>query len=162
MINSIKDLTEDQLNKIWELNAEGLTAGKIAQKTQIKKVFIQEVIGSADNTGLGTKIEAFTEATGIKAVVDALVDDCGCKARAAKLNKIFPNRKLNDLTLADNEYLTNFFSKKVTSVSMHVQKELVAIFNSVFNSKRTVSNCGVCVAKMIEDLRLIYIEANKE
>jgi len=44
--------------------------------------------------GLGDTIEKFTEATGIKAIVEkganALGKDCGCAGRRDKLNELFP------------------------------------------------------------------------
>ena len=43
--------------------------------------------------GLGDVVEMFTEATGIKAVVEAFTPegvDCGCSKRKEKLNKLFP------------------------------------------------------------------------
>ena len=95
--------------RIFQLNDEGLSAGKIAQKVKIKKAEVLEILGEAANKGLGTQIEKVTEATGIKAVVEtvakALDADCGCAARKEKLNKLFPNRKLNDLSVEDYESL---------------------------------------------------------
>ncbi len=47
--------------------------------------------------GLGDSVEKFTEATGIKKVVDKISEktgkDCGCKKRKEKLNKMFPYGK---------------------------------------------------------------------
>jgi hypothetical protein len=47
--------------------------------------------------GLGDTIAKFTAATGIKKVVDTIVEatgaDCGCKARQEKLNEVFPYKK---------------------------------------------------------------------
>lgn len=44
--------------------------------------------------GLGDSIAKFTEATGIKTVVEKIADatgtDCGCSKRQEKLNEIFP------------------------------------------------------------------------
>lgn len=40
--------------------------------------------------GLGDTIEKITKFTGIKAVVDAVVEDCGCEARQNWLNGIVP------------------------------------------------------------------------
>ena len=46
--------------------------------------------------GLGDDIEKITKATGIKKVVDTFAEltgiDCGCDARKAKLNKLFPQK----------------------------------------------------------------------
>ncbi len=46
------------------------------------------------NRGLGDTIEKFTEATGLKNIVEkgskALGKDCGCAGRRDKLNELFP------------------------------------------------------------------------
>jgi len=63
--------------------------------------------------GFGDTIEAITEATGIKAVVETFSKatgiDCGCDKRKETLNKLFPyNRNINCLTEADYNLLTGF------------------------------------------------------
>ena len=100
----------------------------------------------------------------IKAVVEtvakALDSDWGCKARKETLNKLFPNRKLNDLSEDDYNYLDKYFAEKRHSVSSKEQKELVRIYNDVFNAKRVVSNCSPCVASVVRELKRIYEAAN--
>ncbi len=151
---------ENLNDRIFELNAEGFTAGKIAQKLRVKKAVILEVLGESKNAGLGDILTDFTEVTGIKKVVEAVVDDCGCKARAEKLNEIFPNRKLNDLENEQFDFLEAFFTpKRPTSVNIDTQKELVSIFNHVFKAKRKVTNCSPCLVNLIDDLFKIYERA---
>jgi hypothetical protein len=43
--------------------------------------------------GLGDTIEKITKATGIKKLVDLLVDDCGCDDKKEMLNKAFPYKQ---------------------------------------------------------------------
>ena len=43
--------------------------------------------------GMGDLIALVTEKTGIKKVVDALVDDCGCDERQEKLNVKLPFKR---------------------------------------------------------------------
>tara|TARA_R110000764_G_scaffold134982_1_gene223100 strand:+ start:1068 stop:1214 length:147 start_codon:yes stop_codon:yes gene_type:complete len=44
--------------------------------------------------GLGDSIEKFTQATGIKKVVEKVTDgDCGCNKRRKALNRAFPYSK---------------------------------------------------------------------
>jgi hypothetical protein len=44
--------------------------------------------------GLGDTVAKFTKATGIEALVKNTVgEDCGCKRRQKKLNKMFPYKK---------------------------------------------------------------------
>jgi hypothetical protein len=150
--------------RIFQLNDEGLAAGKIAQKLKIKKAEVLDILGEAANKGAGDIVEAITTATGIKAVVDtvakALDTDCGCAARKETLNKLFPNRKLNDLSNEDYNYLTEWYSVKRSSVNTKQQNMLVDIYNRVFNAKRKVSNCSTCIASINRELRKIYDGAN--
>lgn len=148
---------ENQNDRVFELNAEGLTAGKIAQKLRIKKAVVLDILGEAKNSGLGDIVTEFTEVTGIKKVVEAITDDCGCKARAEKLNELFPNRKLNNLETEQFDFLDDFFTpKRPTSVNIDNQKQLVSIFNHVFKAKRKVTNCSPCLVNLIDDLFKIY------
>lgn len=154
----------DNLNdQIFKLHHEGVSAGKIAQKLKVKKSIVQDVLGdAAKSKGLGDIVESITEATGIKAAVEAITDDCGCAARKEKLNKLFPTRNLNDLTIDDFDYLTDFFKVKKTSVNSKEQAMLVGIYNRVFNAKRQISNCSPCLAGLVNELKKIYLEANTE
>ena len=150
--------------RIFKLNDEGLAAGKIAQKLKIKKAEVLDILGEAANKGAGDIVESITTATGIKAVVDtaakALDTDCGCAARKESLNKLFPNRKLNDLSTEDYDYLTEWYSVKRSSVNTKQQNALVDIYNRVFNAKRKVSNCSPCIASINRELKKIYNGAN--
>jgi len=149
--------------RVFELHSEGFKAGKIAQKLRIKKAVVLDILGEAGKEGLGDIVTTFTEVTGIKSVVEALVDDCGCSARAEKLNDLFPNRKLNDLLTDQFDYLKAFFEpKRPSSVSSKQQKRLVEIYNHVFKSKRKVSNCSPCILGMINELNKIYDRANEQ
>ena len=149
--------------RVFELHSEGLKAGKIAQKLRIKKAAVLDILGEAGKEGLGDIVTAFTEVTGIKKAVEALVDDCGCSVRAEQLNDLFPNRNLNDLLTDQFDYLKAFFEpKRPTSVSSPQQKKLIEIYNHVFKSKRRVSNCGPCILGMINELQKVYDRANKQ
>jgi len=151
----------DVNEKIFLLNSEGLSPSKIAQKMKIKKAVVLDILGESANKGLGTKIADVTKALGLDVVAETIADalgadDCGCAKRAEDLNKLFPNRALNDLSNEDFSYLTEFFIFKRSSVNSLEQKKLVDIFNRVFNAKREVSNCSPCVANLIRDLKKIY------
>ena len=151
----------DVNEKIFLLNSEGLSPAKIAQKMKIKKAVVLDILGESANKGLGTKIADVTKALGLDVVAETIADalgadDCGCAKRAEDLNKLFPNRALNDLSNEDFSYLTEFFIFKRSSVNSLEQKKLVDIFNRVFNAKREVSNCSPCVANLIRDLKKIY------
>lgn len=59
--------------------------------------------------GLGDVVEAITTATGIKAAVDWFSEatgvDCGCDARKAKLNKLFPIANPECLTKEEYDFI---------------------------------------------------------
>ena len=151
---------ENLNERIFELNDEGLTAGKIAQKLKVKKAIVLDILGEAANKGAGDKVEQITEALGIKAVVEEVFgDDCGCKARKEKLNELFPNRKLNDLSHEDYAWLEDYFGRSKSYVNRDDQVELVRIYNHVFNAKRVVSSCSTCVATVINELIKVYEKA---
>ena len=148
-------------DKVFQLHDDGLTAGKIAQKLKIKKAVVLDILGNeAKPKGFGDMIEAVTEATGIKAVVEAITDDCGCKARKEALNKLFPTRKTNDLSLEDFETLKGVFALgRPSSVSNEVQKQIIGVYNRVFNAKRVLSNCSPCIRKVVDELERVYNES---
>jgi hypothetical protein len=154
-------------DKIVKLYDEGFTAGKIAQKLKIKKVQVEEVLGTnAKPSGLGDTISGVTEALGLDKVAEKVADavgadDCGCKARAKALNELFPYKKMSNLSDEDYVFLDGFFQNLKGSIKPDIQKLLVDVYNRVFNAKRKVSNCSPCVASMIRDLRKVYDYANK-
>ena len=91
---------------------------------------------STKSKGLGDTIEKITTATGIKAVVKAVVgEDCGCDERKEKLNKMFPYKRepecLNEEEIA---YLsTGVLKKKTLTYDDRVQ--IATIHARVFNHK---------------------------
>lgn len=159
-------MTEDIQNKIILLNDEGLTAGKIAQKVRVKKAVVLEVLGTNVNDGVGSTIEKLTAVTGLDVVADKVAKaagfkDCGCAARAKTLNKLFPYKTMNDLSIDDYDYLNDWFTNPRNSVKADEQARLVSIYNNVFNAKRKVSTCGQCVASMVKDLKKVYDASGK-
>ena len=68
----------------------------LALKTQEREKESKKLYSeSKKSKGLGDTIEKFTRATGIKKVVDTVVEatgskGCGCNARKNTLNKMFP------------------------------------------------------------------------
>lgn len=155
-------MTEELIQQIWELRDGGMYPSRIAQKLKLTTASVKEVLGNANKKGAGDIVESITEATGIKAAVESLTDDCGCAARKEALNDLFPNRKLNDLSIDDFDFLTGLFASDVRSVDSNTQKILVDIYNRVFNAKRVVSNCSPCVATIVRELKTIYLRAAKK
>lgn len=151
--------------QVFELRDEGVPPYKIARQLKVTTQEVKDILGAAaEPAGLGDIVESVTEATGIKAAVEAVAElagkDCGCAARKEKLNKIFPNRKLNDLSFEHHKYLTQFFKKSTNQVDRLTQLKLIEVYNDVFNSKREYSTCGSCVATMIRELKQVLDRAN--
>ena len=51
---------ENLNQRVFELFDEGVSAGKIAQKLKVKKSVVNDILGGANDKGLGDKIEKFT------------------------------------------------------------------------------------------------------
>ena len=109
--------------------------------------------------GLGDTIEKVTEATGIKAVVKAVLgDDCGCDDRKAKLNEMFPY--LGDKKMDDRQ-------KQVwTSVIVPARRRgrlkpveataLTTLFMDFGITKPKWRRCGSCATKVLDEMQAIY------
>jgi len=111
--------------------------------------------------GLGDTVEKITKATGIKKVVEMFADgkDCGCDERKEKLNKMFSYQKPNCLTEPEFDYLKAFFAKSNSTISPTTQKELLDIYNRVFNDKREMSGCSSCfINGVYNKLKAVYNE----
>ena len=110
--------------------------------------------------GLGDVIENITKATGIKKLVKWMFgDDCGCDARKEKLNKLFP-RKKNTQCLNEQEYsyleeikLKDF--NTATRLSAQMQKDILVIYNRVFNQRKQSSSCNSCVINTINEMKTV-------
>ena len=109
--------------------------------------------------GLGDTIEKITEATGIKKVVKNLFgDDCGCDERKAKLNKIFNYKNINCLEEDEFKYLKSYFDLKKQRVEVKERRELIKIYNRIFNKNQKDTSCGSCVRNVVNSLKRVYSE----
>ena len=113
--------------------------------------------------GLGDTLEAITEATGIKAVVEVFSKatgiDCGCDKRKETLNKLFPyNSNINCLTESDYNLLTTFLDPLKNTLTPDEQKIVSDIYFNVFNYRLQLSSCGSCWKGKIDELRKVYNE----
>ena len=134
-------------------------------KTKIMKEFkgdkrtkeYQEWKSNFENQkGLGDKIEEFTEATGIKALVKSIAgDDCGCDERKEKLNEMFRS-KVNCPTEDEWQYLNQIFKTK-PKLTGSIQKRMREIYERIFN-KSLVSSCLSCsfVTTIYNPLKRLY------
>jgi hypothetical protein len=113
--------------------------------------------------GLGDTIEAITESTGIKKVVEVFSKatgiDCGCDKRKETLNKLFPyNSNINCLTESDYNLLTGFLDPLKNTLTPSEQSIVSDIYFNVFNYRLQLSSCGSCWKGKIEELRKVYNE----
>ena len=110
--------------------------------------------------GVGDTVEKITKATGIKAAVDGVFDalgkDCGCDERKKTLNEMFPYNKPNCLTQPEYNYLSDFYSESSNKITGIQQKQLLAIYNRVFNVNDAATNCGSCFASKLTKLKSLF------
>ena len=111
--------------------------------------------------GLGDTVAKITKATGIDKVVKAVAgEDCGCEERKDFLNNLVRYKVVNCPTEEEYDYLNTFFStNRNRMVRAGEQRRLLDIYNRVFSQRRQMSSCSSCVAKVVEDLRVL-IENN--
>jgi len=116
--------------------------------------------------GLGDTVEKVTKATGIKKATDFIFDklgvDCGCDKRKEKLNKLFPYKKPECLTEEEYMVLKGFFKRVKNNVSASEQTALLDIYNRVFKQNRQPSTCGSCVKELVNDMKTLFKEYEKE
>jgi|TARA_R110000796_G_scaffold214903_2_gene330934 hypothetical protein len=116
--------------------------------------------------GLGDSIEKVTKKTGIKKatkwIFDKLGKDCGCDARKAKLNSMFPYKDPECLTEDEYIILKGFFSIVKGSIQPSEQKQLLTIHNRVFKTNREQSTCGSCVKGLVDTMKRLYDEYEYE
>jgi hypothetical protein len=110
--------------------------------------------------GLGDTIEAITEATGIKKVVEVFSEitgvDCNCDARKEKLNKIFPYRKTECLNETDYNALGIILKKnELTPADQLIVSD---IYFNVFKHRLQLSDCSSCWRGKIQELKRVYDE----
>ena len=105
--------------------------------------------------GLGDTVENVLEATGIAAVVKFIAgEDCGCNERKEKLNQRFPY--FNCLTQDEYNYLTEMDINKKYSLMPTEQKEILSIYQRVFNKRKSPTTCSSCWVAIINDIREVY------
>ena len=113
--------------------------------------------------GLGDTIEQVLEVTKIAKVAKWLLgEDCGCEERKEKLNKLFRYAKPKCLTEEEHDYLTesNVLNKNIIIPSE--QRELLKIYNRVFNKRIQPTSCGSCVREVVNGLQSVINEYKDE
>lgn len=113
--------------------------------------------------GLGDTIEQVLEVTKIAKVAKWILgEDCGCEERKEKLNKLFRYSKPKCLTEDEFIYLNESKVLNKNLISPSEQREIVKIYNRVFNKNFQPTTCGSCVAKVVIDLTKVVNEYKEE
>lgn len=103
--------------------------------------------------GLGDSVEKALDITGISSLAKAIIgDDCGCDERKSFLNKIVKYKVVNCLEEDEFNYLSDFMERKAIRVVPAEQKELLKIYNRVFNKKQQQTSCSSCLRNIIKEL----------
>jgi len=104
--------------------------------------------------GLGDVVEAFTKATGIKAIVNKVSDvlgvDCGCDERREKLNNLLPRGRKQVRCFTDEEHVTygEFMSnRKAGRLSKEEVDYLMALYTEIYNRTWKKVRCTQCAMK---------------
>ena len=113
-----------------------------------------------ESRGFGDTLEKISKATGIKKLVERFTPegkDCGCEGRKNSLNKILPYVKPLCLNEEEFNYLANFFDDSITTVNSKTQKEVLVIYNRIFQDKKQATNCGQCFFNgVVDKLQKVY------
>lgn len=128
-------------------------------KTRKELKRIKENVDKDSVIGLGDIIEKATKATGIKKVVEAITDSCGCNERKEKFNKLFSwkRRNVNCISEEDYQWYVNENIAKKSKWTFEERERLVTVYNSIFNTKVKNSNCSSCIKGYQDNLNR-YIE----
>lgn len=106
--------------------------------------------------GLGDTVEKITEATGIKKVVAAVTDDCGCTARKDKWNKLFPYGKTMtaDQKTVWEEQIKDQWGKG--TLDANAQKAANTLYRDIYRLKARFTRCGGCLKERLKKLEHAY------
>ena len=116
--------------------------------------------------GLGDVIENITEATGIKAIVEAFTPegkDCGCDKRKEKLNKLFPIKtKVNCFTKEQHDRWKEFKEVRTIRITHEQILFICKLYSDIFNLPYWKPSCFACsgtvrsITTMIDRLDIVY------
>lgn len=125
-------------------------------KTVSKKAKTTSKKTKKKSKGLGDTVEKITEATGIKKVVEAVSDDCGCQARKDKWNKLFPYGKI--MTVEQKavweEKVKVQWGKGV--LDAEAQKAANDLYRDIYRLKARFTRCGGCLQERLQKLEQAY------
>lgn len=113
--------------------------------------------------GLGDTVAKFTEATGIDKIVHFIAgDDCNCKQRQEKLNKLFPYKTPECLTEEEHKELTELIPNMRVKVRPSDQLAFLKIYNRVFKTNEQPTSCASCLNDMLRKIKMVYNEYQQD
>jgi len=113
--------------------------------------------------GFGDTVAKFTEATGIdKAVKFVAGEDCGCKERQEKLNKLFPYKTPECLTEQEHKELTELIPNMRVKVRPSDQLAFLKIYNRVFKTNEQPTSCATCLNDMLRKIKIVHNEYQQD
>ena len=95
---------------------------------------------------IGSQLAEIFKKTGVKSLVDALVEDCGCKDREEALNRFH------------EEALSQYNNSKMLNAIADAYDD---IFGSKVSAKQRKSQCAPCHKRRIQKIRHFFM-ANKD
>ena len=121
----------------------------------------KENFNEEETTGLGDFAEKIIEVTGIKKIVEAVTDDCGCDKRKEKFNKLFSWKRRKISCISEEDYRW-YVDNNIRTKSRWKHEEamrLTDVYNSIFNTKLKHTKCSSCVSsrqKKLNDYIKVY------
>jgi len=98
--------------------------------------------------GLGDTIEKVLKKTGVKAIVEAITDDCGCDGRRDKLNEMFPRNVKAVRCMTPDQYKK--YGEYIEGRTLNIWKDaditlLLAMYQYIFAIRYNPSDfCRTC------------------
>ena len=133
---------------------EDLNNYKGDRRSKEFRLMKEEFASQTEIRGLGDVVEAFTKATGIKAIVDKVSDvlgvDCGCDERREKLNNLLPRGRKQVRCMTDVEYAEygEFMNtRKSGRLEADEVKFLMSLYTKIYNRKWAKVRCTQCALK---------------
>lgn len=96
----------------------------------------------AQPAGAGDVVEKITKATGIKKVVEAITDNCGCEERKTRWNQMFPMKMLEPLTEHEYNTIREAIDTRKNRFTAEEQEHYKMIFERVFGRKVSCTPCS--------------------
>jgi hypothetical protein len=109
-----------------------------------------------NSTGLGDVVDKITTATGIKKAVKFIAgEDCGCKERKDKWNKI--RLKVRECPSEDDyNYMKWFLARKSNKVTGDQQRRINDILNKSLGTRYQRTSCASCFQGRVNQLQKLY------